>query len=298
MKDQTKAYIYAIFAVLLWSTAASAFKISLRFLDYLNLLFLSSITAGFSLLIILIFQHKLKSLLTVTKKELLYSAFLGFLNPFLYYLILFKAYSLIPAQQAQPLNFIWPLMIVLLSIPILKQKISYKSIIAIVISFLGVIIISSRGTIRNMNGSNPFGIFLALFSSLVWAFFWIYNLKDKRDEILKLFLSFLFGTIFITILITASKKSINLHFSGMTGAIYIGLFEMGITFFFWLKALKLSESTAKVNNLIYLTPFLSMILINFIVGENILFSTFIGLIFIVSGILVQSSLELIPKKKN
>jgi len=296
MTNQKKAYIYASFAVLFWSTAASAFKISLRYLDFLQLLFYSSITATFSLFIILIIQRKPVFPKTFTKKDFVHSLLLGFLNPFLYYLILFKAYSLIPAQQAQPLNFIWPLMIVLLSIPLLKQKIKLKSILAIFISFLGVIIISSRGSFQNMNSSNPFGIFLALFSSLIWAFFWIYNLKDKRDEIQKLFLSFLFGTTFILIFIIAFSKITFPNISGILGAIYIGIFEMGITFFLWLKALKLSETTAKVNNLIYLTPFLSLFFINFLVGEKILFSTFIGLIFIVSGILVQSSSEIVQKK--
>ena len=40
----------------------------------------------------------------------------------LYYLILLKAYQLLPAQVAQPLNMIWPVILVFLSVPILKQK--------------------------------------------------------------------------------------------------------------------------------------------------------------------------------
>ena len=31
----------------------------------------------------------------------------GLLNPCLYYLVLFKAYELLPAQQAQALNYSW-----------------------------------------------------------------------------------------------------------------------------------------------------------------------------------------------
>ena len=74
---------------------------------------------------------------------------------------------------------------------------------------------------------------------------------------------------------------------GLLGASYVGLFEMGITFVLWLSALKLSETTAKVGNLIFLSPFLSLIFIHFFVGEDILASTFIGLILIVAGILIQ-----------
>jgi drug/metabolite transporter (DMT)-like permease len=74
---------------------------------------------------------------------------------------------------------------------------------------------------------------------------------------------------------------------GLLGAAYVGTFEMGITFVFWLKALKLSENTAKVGYLIFLSPFLSLLLIHFIVGEEIMAPTFIGLVFIVSGLLIQ-----------
>jgi len=235
-----------------------------------------------------VFQQKIELVFSFSKKEYLHSLFLGFLNPFLYYLILFKAYELLPAQEAQPLNFIWPLMIVLLSIPILKQKIKLINIIALLISFLGVIIISTHGKVFDLKFSNPFGVFLALFSSIIWAFFFIFNMKDKRDEIAKLFLSFLFGFFYILVFSLIFTKIELLSMKGILGATYISFFEMAITFFVWLKALTLSETTAKVNNLIYLTPFLSLLFINFLVGEKILFSTFIGLIFIVSGILCSS----------
>ncbi len=74
---------------------------------------------------------------------------------------------------------------------------------------------------------------------------------------------------------------------GLLGAVYVGLFEMGITFLLWLKALKLSKTTAHVTNLIYMVPFLSLVLIWFTVGETILPSTIVGLVFIVGGIVLQ-----------
>ena len=83
---------------------------------------------------------------------------------------------------------------------------------------------------------------------------------------------------------------------GLIGAGYVGIFEMGLTFYFWLKALKLSETTAKVSILIYIMPFISLILIHFVVGETILLSSIAGLILIVSGILGENYPILIKKK--
>jgi drug/metabolite transporter (DMT)-like permease len=83
----------------------------------------------------------------------------------------------------------------------------------------------------------------------------------------------------------------HLPWQGIAGSVYLGIFEMGITFILWLMALKLSSTTAKVSNLIYLSPFISLILIHFFVGEVILLSTIIGLLFIVGGIIIQQYLK-------
>lgn len=287
MKKQKQAYIYAIIAVLFWSTVASAFKVSLRYVDVFQLLFFSSLFSVVILFIILFIQNKLKLLQTYEAKDFLHSALLGFLNPFLYYIVLFKAYSLLRAQEALSLNYTWPIMLALLSIPILKQKIGFKSILAIFISFLGAFIIATKGNIISFKFTNILGVLLALGSTVIWSLFWIYNIKDKRDYVAKLFLNFVFGFIFILIAAPLFSKISIPDMRGLFGAGYVGLFEMGITFIFWLKALQLSRTTAKVANLIYLSPFISLIIINRIVGENILVSTVIGLILIVTGIIVQ-----------
>ena len=287
MSNQRKAYLYAIAVVLIWSTVASAFKISLRYLDFIQLLFFASSVSLLVLFIVLVSQGKLTLLKTYSKKDYLLSGLLGFLNPCLYYAVLFKAYSLLPAQEAQPLNQTWAIVLALLAIIILHQKITLKNIIALVISFVGVVIISTHGHVFSLEFSNVTGAILALTSAFIWALFWLYNLKDQRDVVAKLFLNFLFGTLFIIIIILVTKVSLKLTLAGFAGAAYVGIFEMGITFVLWFNALRLSKTTAQVSNIIYLVPFLSLLIIHFAVGEKILGSTIIGLVFIVTGIIIQ-----------
>lgn len=285
MVNQKKAYFFAAIAVLLWATASTSFKITLRYLNTIEMLFFSSLSASIALLIIILFQGKIKRIFKSGKQEILNSAILGFMNPFFYYIILFKAYTLLPAQIAQPLNFIWPIMIVVLSIPILKQKIPIKSLLAIFISFFGVLLISTKGRLFYLSIDEPYGVFLALSSSIIWALFFIINVRNKNDEVIRLFLSFTFGCIY-TFLLFLPNFSIP-PLPGILGAIYIGLFEMGITFVIWIKALKYSSTTAQVNNLIYLTPFLSLVVIRIVIKERILLSSIIGIIFIIFGIILQ-----------
>lgn len=68
---------------------------------------------------------------------------------------------------------------------------------------------------------------------------------------------------------------------------YVGLFEMGVTFVLWLSALRLTQNTARISNLIFASPFISLLLLANIIGEEIHPSTLIGLIMIVCGLLIQ-----------
>ncbi|MBM3404840.1 MAG: DMT family transporter [Bacteroidetes bacterium] len=91
---------------------------------------------------------------TIRRKDILRSMLMGLLNPFLYYLVLFQAYSMLPAQEAVVLNYTWPVLLVLLSIPLLKQKISAFSVPAILISIAGIIVIAWRGSLAGFHFSN------------------------------------------------------------------------------------------------------------------------------------------------
>ncbi len=287
MSDQKVAYLCAGFAIFFWSTVASAFKIALRHLDYLHLLLFASLTSTLLLLLILLVQKKIHRLLKSTLAELGRSMLFGLLNPFLYYLILFKAYSLLPAQVAQPLNMVWPIVLVFLSVPLLKHKVKKRSYLALFVSFIGVYLISSQGNVFHPGESNTVGVILALGSSIIWSLFFIYNVRDSRDEVVKLFLNFLFATLYIGCFILLFS---DLSFPGLKGvlaAMYAGCFEMGITFVLWLKALKLTKSADQISNFVYLAPFFSLIFIHIFVGENIFGTTVIGLILIVGGIIIQ-----------
>ncbi len=295
MSNQKRSFAFAIAAILLWSTVGTAFKISLRHLNYAELLLLASLFSSIIIGIIILFNGQAKFIKKTTRRELLYSATLGFLNPFAYYLILFKAFSLLKAQEAVALNYIWPMMLVLLSVPILKQKIRWINVIALLISFSGAIIIATQGRPFSLDLKEPLGVALALSSAIFWALFWLLNVKDQREETLKLFMNFAFGFIYTLIFCLITGNIPKPDFGGLLGSVYIGLFEMGITFVFWLKALKYAENTARVSNLVYLSPFMSLIFISIIIGEKILLSTFAGLVLIISGIIIQ---QLFSKRKT
>jgi len=287
MKHIPKAYIYALCSVLLWSTVATAFKIGLQVLSPLYLILTASAFSLFTFFVVILFQGKVRELFSVTIAGLGKSALLGALNPFGYYLVLFHAYNLLPAQVTQPLNMIWPITLALLSAPLLKQKITIRNIVAILISFTGILFISSQGSFAGIGHTNLTGALLAVGSSVIWALFWILSVLDKRDEIFKLFWNFVFGFGYLLIAAYLFTDFSWPNPKGLPAAVYVGLFELGITYILWMKAMQLSENNAKTGNLIFLSPFLSLVFIHFILGETIYYTTFIGLALIVTGIWYQ-----------
>jgi len=287
MTNQNKAYLFAGTAVLMWSTVGSAFKLTLDHLSPVQMLLYASFVSIIVLFIILLIQKKLPLLHASKKADLFYSALNGLLNPFLFYVVLFYSYDMMLTQEAMVINFTWPLPLTLLSILILKQKISWKSVLAIAISFFGIVIIATRGDFHTLRFENPAGVSLALASTLIWSFFWIFNMRDRRDEVVKLFLNFFFGFFYILMATLAFDKVIIPSWPAIAGITYIGTFEMGVAYVFWLKGLQLSSTTAKVSNLLFIAPFISLVLINLIVGEQLLWSTLAGLVFIIVGIVLQ-----------
>ena len=284
---QTKAYILTLMVVSFWATAASAFKIALRDVSPYTLLFFSTLFSSICLFAILCGQSKLGLLLKSDRKALGKAALLGFLNPFLYYVILFKAYDILPGQIAMSLNYGWPLVLTLLSVPILGQSLSKSQLLAVVISFVGAIIIATRGEFTSFGDVSQFGVLLAGGSTLIWATYWLVNAKDGLDPVVKLFTGFCFG-LFFTTLFCLVAGGIELPVSrAWLPLIYVGLFEMSITFALWLTALQLTSSAARIGNLIYITPFFSLLILNFVVGEKIYPATFFGLFLIVGSILFQ-----------
>lgn len=287
MTDQHRATAYALAAVLFWSTVATAFKLSLNYLSPVELLLYATLVSTAVLALILFRQKKIGQVFQCSRREYLLSLLLGFLSPFLYYLILFKAYNLLPAQQAQPINYTWAITLSLLSVPLLKHRIGWQHWLALIVSYFGVVVISTEGRPLELHFTDPFGVALALVSTVIWALYWIYNTRDKRDPVVALFVHFLFSLPFILAYYLLIEGGRMVPWPGILGATYVGLFEMGICFVLWLMAMRLTDNTARISNLIFLSPFLSLVFIHYLLGEEILAGTFVGLMLIIAGLLIQ-----------
>ncbi|WP_246019541.1 DMT family transporter [Corallincola spongiicola] len=286
-KDPARAVLFALTAVLLWSTVATAFKWSLQTLSPAQLVFLAALFSTLFLGIVVGWQKKLHLLFSTFLQRPLQFALLGAINPCLYYWVLFEAYDRLPAQQAQTLNYTWAITLTLLSVPLLKHRVTRPQWLGAALGYFGAVIIATRGDLLALQFDSTLGVLLALTSTLLWSIYWIFNARHQADPVVSLLLCFIIGTPWCAVLAGYQGALWPDDWRGWLGAAYVGLFEMGITFILWLTALRLTDSAARVGNLIFLSPFLSLLFIYGLLGEAIHPATYIGLAFIVCGVLAQ-----------
>ncbi|MBK6899768.1 MAG: DMT family transporter [bacterium] len=286
MKDQRRATLLGLVTVLLWSTVATAFKLALRHLSPVALLAWSATASLLVLAGVVTARRGWTALRLAPRRDLLPAAGLGVINPCLYYLILFEAYDRLPAQVAQPLNYTWALTLTWLSVPLLGQRLRGRDLLAGLVCYAGVAVIGTGGDLRDWRGIDPAGVGLALGSTLLWAFYWLGNARSRLEPASGLLVNFAVGAPLV-LLYGWARGDLAADGPGLLGALYVGVVEMGVTFVIWLTALKLAVNTSRVANLIFLSPFLSLVFIQFVLGEAVRPATLGGLALIVGGLVWQ-----------
>ena len=286
-KSQSRAVLLGLSAVLLWSTVATAFKLSLQQMTPLQLLGWAGLFSTLVLALGVSWQGGWQELALQWRQRPLFYLALGALNPAFYYLVLFRAYDLLPAQQAQALNYTWALTLALLAVPLLKQKLQRVDLLAMLLGYGGALVIATRGNLLALEFDSPQGVALALFSTLIWALYWILSTRADSSPAVTLLLCFLCGTPLVWGLILWQGEWQLPAWQGLLGAAYVGLFEMGLTFMLWLGAMRAATHVSRISNLIFLSPFLSLVFIHLLLHEPIAPATFIGLGLIVIAVVWQ-----------
>ena len=296
MTQDNKAIVYAAIAVLSWSTVASAFKIALRYLSSFELLLVASCTAFLVFLFTLLARNKWKGVKNLSASQWRWFALLGLLNPVTYYLVLFRAYDLLPAQVAQPVNYSWPILLLILLSLFAGQSIPKIKYVGMLLSLGGVVLISAGTGLSDKLEFSVTGFLLAFLSAFLWAGYWMVSNKRKEvDAIIALTVTFFFGSAYLLIA-SLWMEPVVLPIQALLSGMYVGAFEIGIPFVCFGMAIQLTSNATLVNQMCYLSPFLSLFLIHLVLGEQIVWTTYAGLLLIVVGIIFNQYLA--PRLKH
>ena len=277
---------------MLWSTVATAFSLSLEYLTPLQLVALAAGVSWSFFAVRLFSPERWHDLRATSSKERIIGLFIGWLNPGLYYLVLFAAYDRLPAQEAMAINYSWGITLALIAAPLLRQRLTPWALFAACISYSGIVVIATRGMPLSLDFAQPLGVGLALLSTLLWSLYWVINTRLSLDPEVNLFLNFTGALPLLLALFWMSNTPFPGAWQGWAGGLYVGLFEMGIAFVLWMGAMKATTSTLRVSSLIFLSPPLSLVLIWMIAGEPVHAYTLVGLILILFGLWLQRRAEI------
>lgn len=281
-----RALLYGLCAVAGWSTVATAFKLALAQLTPYQLLFYANLAAVIFLTVLIAITNQQRELISSARQHWQLTLAAGCLNPVLYYCLLFGAYDLLPAQVAMSINYSWAIVLTFMASIFLRHRISLVDWIAAFVCYAGVIVIATAGRLELTEGISLAGFILAIGSTIVWAAYWTMNVKDVREPIVGLALNFLVA-LPITFLICALLSELTVSIRGLIAAGYVGFVEMAIGFLLWSIALRETDNASRISNLIFLSPFLSLVFIYWILDEVIRSSTLVGLVVIVGALASQ-----------
>lgn len=284
MDNNKKGIIFAIIAVFLWATLGVGFKLAVSRIDSFVVTVYVGFFATLALLVNLIIKKKINSLFESFHKNWVFFIVVGIIGLGIQQILYLKGYQLLPASQVVILFYLYPLLMVLLSGLFFKERTSLKSYLFILLGFIGVYILISKGTLLTINLST--GVIVTLLAALSWALFSVLIKHKKFDIDIGMFLFNLFGLIFLALMIPLFSFTFKILTNELIGMIYLGIFPTAIAFVIWNKSLHLIK-THICSNIALLTPLISLILIAIILKEEIHISQLIGLVIILISVFLN-----------
>jgi len=280
-----KTYLYAGISILLWSSLATVSKLLLGTMNSYKVLCISAFFAAVALLIVNLFTKRLCVLKSYKLKDYITIILIGLPGTFFYYVFLYLGTDRMLASQAFIINYLWPIMSVVFACILLKEKLTARKTIAIAMSFLGVITVAG-GELANFSLDTLLGMVFCIGAAISYGSFTALNQKWHFDKQISMMISFFASFVLSLVISLATGTDISLNLLQVAGLGWNGIFVMAIATVTWALALD-SGKTAKVSNLAYITPFLSLVWTALFLKEPINPWSVLGLVVIVLGIFVQ-----------
>lgn len=281
-----KQYVYAAISIALWSTTATITKLLLGSMDSFQVLAASSGIAFAFLLLINLVKGKLQLFRTYARKDLAIMFGMGLLGIFLYHLLWYIGIDCMMASQAMIINYLWPMMVVLSACVVLKEKLTGRKLMAILISFAGVAVVTSNGQLGGFTDNTLTGAVLCVFAAMSYGLFVTLDKFLRYDKLFAMMMYYFASFVVSAAFVYATGGNLAMDLPQTLGMLWIGLFTCAIAFVTWALAMK-DGNTVKISNLAYITPFLSLIWTFFLLGEPVSVYSLLGLGLIIAGIFVQ-----------
>ncbi|MEJ8811455.1 DMT family transporter [Variovorax ureilyticus] len=208
---------------------------------------------------------------------------LGIYGLFGFHFLLFIALRLAPPVEANLVNYLWPLFMVVLA-PVLLPRMSLRPlhVVAALLGFAGaaIAILGARGAASD--GGSYWGFLPALGSAFIWA---SYSLWTQRVAAFPTSAIGLFGLVSGALSLLCHwllEPAVALSTRDWLLVALCGLGPLGAAFFFWDLALKRGDAR-QIGILSYITPLASTALLLIVTGRPLSWSIALAAVLIISA---------------
>ena len=282
-----KQFVFCMAAVLIWSTNATLAKFLMRTMPGFETIGLSALFAFLAMLVINAFTGKLKELKRYTRRQMAQMVALGVIGPFLNAAFYYNGLRRLTAQEACIVNYLWPIMLVLFSMLLLREKMTAAKAVAMLCSFAGIVVLCSGGEMST-GGSRFTGVVSCVLGAMTYGLFSVLNKKLDYDQNVTMMVMWPAVAVCALTASFATETWVPIRGLEWLGILWMGLISSALAYLLWSLALNGAESTAFLANLAYLTPFLSVVLSAVALREGLQLRALFALILIVGGIVLQS----------
>lgn len=280
-----KTYLFAGTSILLWSTLATVSKLLLGSMNSVQVLMISAAFAFVALFLYNLATGKLRVMKEYKAKDYLILVAIGLPGTLFYNLFYFGGAAILPASQAFIVNYLWPIMSVVFACILLKETLTGRKAIAFVISFLGVATVAG-GDLLNFQPQTLTGILLCMGAAVSYGAYTALNQRFSYDKQVAVMIAYGSTAILCLLIQLAMGAPMDLGWGHVAGLGWNGIGVMAVATTTWAMALDCGN-TAKISNLAYITPFLSLVWVFFVLKEVPTPWAIGGLCLIVLGIFVQ-----------
>lgn len=279
-----KEYWLATYTIFCWATLPTVTKLTLTSISNMQVLFVSSVIAAICLYLYLLFSGRIKLFRSLSRTNLWQLIGLGFLGNFLYSAFYYASLRVLPSADACTINYLWPMIATGCAAIILHEKIKAAEWLAILLSFAGVMIISTKGSGLMMQ--NVQGVLLCVAGAVCYGIFNVLNKKKGMDQLLCTAIYFTVTAICSAPILFAVGDIAPMSGATWVGMLWLSIFIDALAIFAWGAALQMSE-VGILSNLAYLTPVVAMLVSYLLLGEPIEGYAVIGMLFVLGGCLLQ-----------
>jgi|TARA_R110002033_G_scaffold100404_4_gene148836 drug/metabolite transporter (DMT)-like permease len=278
--------IYIALCIILWSLIPTVAKLAQNGLDHHQYLFYSSIVSFLSIFVVSLFQGKLKEILTYSKKVMIVLFVLGFLD-FLYYLLLYFGYKHANGLEVLVIQYMWPIFIVFLSLIILKEDLTIKKLLSVVLGFIGVSLVITKGDYASLDFSQIDVLLIVMIGAIAFALFSVLSKVVKVDATNAVMIYFFSAVLYSIITVSSYSTFIIPSGKDWISILINGAFINGISYLFWIKGLQIFD-TSKIAPYLFITPILAAFFLILFFDEPILTIYLVGLFFVIFSGLINS----------